>query len=169
MKKKPIAVAATPTIGNYQLPSDGFSPASGHEREADGIEGGIDGQRAADAKHAGAVRHRSGAGRHHQRPDHHALRIASRARREAGKDRRARTTTSPPRSRPNASISSRPFPAKAPSASKCRTSVKTKVIMRDLLESEEWQQHQGAHSARAGQGCLRPSDHRRPRRKCRTC
>ena len=24
-------------------------------------------------------------------------------------------------------------------------------------------QHQGAHSARAGQGCLRPSDHRRPR------
>ena len=69
--------------------ADGFSPAPGHDRQADRVEGGIDGQRAAHAADARAVRHRSFARRHHQRPDHHALRIASRARREAGKNRRA--------------------------------------------------------------------------------
>ena len=74
-----------------QLPvaPDGFSPAPGHDRQADRVEGGIDGQRAAHAADARAVRHRSFARRHHQRPDHHALRIASRARREAGKNHRA--------------------------------------------------------------------------------
>ena len=88
-RPKPITVASTPIIGNYQLPTAGFSPAPGHDGEADRVEGGIDGQRAAHAADARAVRHRGRAGRHHQRPDHHALRIASRARREAGKNHRA--------------------------------------------------------------------------------
>ena len=88
-KPKPITVAATPIIGNYQLPPMDFLQHAGHDRQADRVEGGIDGQRAAHAADAGAVRHRSFARRHHQGPDHHALRIASGARREAGKNLRA--------------------------------------------------------------------------------
>ena len=88
-KPKPITVASTPHDRQLPVAAAGFSPAPRPDRQADRVEGRIDGQRAADAADARAVRHRSVAGRHHQRPDHHALRTASRARREAGKNHRA--------------------------------------------------------------------------------
>ena len=65
-KNKPITVASTPLIGNYQFP-DSPASCSGHQHQADRIEGRADGQRAADAADARAVRHRSRARRHHQR------------------------------------------------------------------------------------------------------
>ena len=39
-----------------------------------------------------------------------------------------------------------PVPGKSSVGVEVPNAVKTKVIMRDLLESEEWTQHQGAHS-----------------------
>ena len=50
-KPKPISVASTPMIGNYQLPSDGVPPASGPHLETHGVQGGVDGKRQVDAAH----------------------------------------------------------------------------------------------------------------------
>ena len=147
-----------------QLPvaADGFSPAPGHDRQADRVEGRIDGQRAAHAADARAIRHRSFARRHHQGPDHHALRIASRARREAGKNHRARQQH---RRRAQGRAHQHP-----------RARARQKLRRRRSAERHQDQghharpvrirgmaQHQGPHSARAGQGRLWPSHHRRPR------
>ena len=57
-----------------------------------------------------------------------------------------------------------PVPGKSSVGVEVPNPVKTKVIMRDLLESDEWRNTKARIPARAGQGCLRPSDHRRPRR-----
>ncbi len=79
-KPKPITVAAHADDRQLPVAADGFLSIPGPERQTDRVQGGIDGQRAADAADAGAVRHRSCPGRHHQRPDDHPLRIASRRR-----------------------------------------------------------------------------------------
>ena len=62
-----------------------------------------------------------------------------------------------------------PVPGKSSVGVEVPNPVKTKVIMRDLFESDEWRNTKAHIPHRAGQGRLRPSDHRRPRRKCRTC
>ena len=56
-----------------------------------------------------------------------------------------------------------PVPGKSSVGVEVPNAVKTKVIMRDLFESDEWRNTKAQDSDRAGQGRLRPSDHRRPR------
>ena len=88
-KPKPITVAQTPMIGNYQLPPMDFlqhpdmtvKPTESKEELMANAR--LMQQTLAQFDIEVSAR------RHHQRPDHHALRIASCARREAGKNRRA--------------------------------------------------------------------------------
>ena len=54
-KPKPITVASTPMIGNYQLPPMDFLQHADMTHQADRIEGGTDVQRAAHAADARAV------------------------------------------------------------------------------------------------------------------
>ena len=57
-----------------------------------------------------------------------------------------------------------PVPGKSSVGVEVPNPIKTKVIMRDLFESDEWRNTKATDSRRAGQGCLRTSDHCRPRR-----
>ena len=56
-KPKPITVASTPHDRQLPIAVDGFSPAPGHDGQADRVQGGIDGQRPAHAADARAIRH----------------------------------------------------------------------------------------------------------------
>jgi S-DNA-T family DNA segregation ATPase FtsK/SpoIIIE len=142
-KRKPLTVAATPIIGNYQLPPLDFlqhpdltvKPTESKEELM--------------------------ARRHHQGPDHHALRIASGPRREAGKNHRA---VQQHRRRAQSRAGSHPGarPRQKFRRHRSAESVQDNGHRARFVRVRGMAQLQGENSHRAGQGRLRPPDHRRP-------